>query len=152
MTAKRKAQLVQYADKILSMLNLVERMRYEACSGQDFSVRSGMAVNIWRTAQAIENAVVLENKLPDIRGLLEEINDISAECYGNTGAQYGVHSYMRNAIAMWKICRFIRTKITPEIHLLLDMIAVDGYTWEYTSECYPTEEMTGENGGRKECS
>ena len=141
MASDRKSQIVLYADYIISTLNRVEQMRYEACCGLTFHPWHEKAVNLWRTAQAIEDAVIRENNLPDIRGLLEEINGISEECYGNTGADYGVHSYMRNAKALYDICVLLRKSLSPLLNELLDMASADGYSWEYSAECCPNREM-----------
>ena len=141
MSAKRRSQEIQYADRILGALNHVESLRLNACSGHDFGPSSEKAVNIWRMAQAMEEAIIRENKLPDIDAILEKICDKAEEYEGCIGNGYCTHSYIRSALALWEICMLLRRSITPTLRLLLDLVSADGYTWEYTPDCCPTKAM-----------
>ena len=141
MSAKRRSQEIQYADRILGALNHVESLRLNACSGHDFGPSSEKAANIWRMAQAMEEAIIRENKLPDIDALLEKIFCKAETFTGEIGNGYRAHSYIKSAFALWEICFLLRRSMTPMLRLLLDLVSADGHFWEYTPDCCPTKAM-----------
>ena len=137
MRAKQRSQMIRYADRILGALNRVELLRECACSGQDFSPNSEKAVNLWRTAQAMEEAIIRENGLPDIDALLEKIF-IAAETFtGMVGGDVKVHSYIKSAVSLFNVYEMLQDVMNPQLYTLLDIISADGHQMDY----YPTRAM-----------
>ena len=136
MRSKQRSQMIQYADRILGALNLVEILRENACSGHDFGPESEKAVNLWRTAQAMEEAIIRENGLPNLQAILYKIMDAAESGMGFTGGPI-VPSYMKSAFAIWEVEDIIRQAITPKLRILIDIIRADGFDLRY----YPVDQM-----------
>jgi len=137
MRSKQRSQMIQYADRILGALNLVEILRENACSGHDFGPESEKAVNLWRTAQAMEEAIIRENGLPDIDALLEKIFTEAGTFTGMVGGEVRVHSYIKSAVSLFNVYEMLQDPMTPQLYTLLDIIHADGHQMDY----YPTRAM-----------
>ena len=138
MNAKRRSAEIQYADRILGVLNRVELLRQSACT--DFS-STEKAARIWRTAEAIEEAIIRENALPDVDAILHEIMDLADAGSGSTGGDVLVRSYVQSARALAQILLYLRDAVSPRLKLLLDLIWADGHTVSYGWDCHPTRQM-----------
>ena len=137
MRSKQRSQMIQYADRILGALNLVEILRENACSGHDFGPESEKAVNLWRTAQAMEETIIRENGLPDIDALLEKIFTEAGTYEGMVGGEVRVHSYIKSAVSLFNVYEMLQDAMTPQLYTLLDIIRADGHQMDY----YPTRAM-----------
>lgn len=143
MTAKQRSQEVKFIDCVLSVLNKVEQLRVRAC--EDFYVYGDKAREVWQTADAMEDALIEECKLPDLDGIITKVVDAAESGMGFTGGPI-VKSYMKMAFAVWKIDNFLRQALTPKLRLMLDMIRADGYDGEYC----PADQMVYHSSAESE--
>ena len=137
--SKKRDNDTRHAERILSALNNVERIRKDACG--EFHRYGETAHNLWQMAQGMEESIIRENNLPNIDEILMQIFNRAEECFGNIGNGYCTNSYMRSAYALWEICVIVKRSVTPMLDVLLDLISADGYKWEYLPECCPTKAM-----------
>jgi hypothetical protein len=128
MRARQRSQAIQFADRILGILNRVELMRKSAC--WDFYPYGKKAASLWRTAKGMEEVLIRENGLPDLDAILVEIEGVAETGFGVKGGTE-FHSYMKSAIALWEIDLIVRRAITPQLRILLEIIAADGFDVDY---------------------
>ncbi len=141
MNRKKSSVEIQYADRILSELNRVESLRYNACSGVDFSIQSEEAARLWHTAEAMEDVIIRENSLPDLDQILSKIMTWADTCTGMVGGDFPIHSYVASAKALWSIMMFVDMNVNRRMKKLLELIWIDGYTVTYDAWHYPSRKM-----------
>ena len=131
MSAKQRSQAVQYANRILPVLNRVEMLRESAC--EDFNPYGRQAANLWRTAQEMEEILIRDNGLPNLDGVLESIMRTAEAYMGQTGGDVAAPSYMKSAKALFEVIDYVkRLMASKPLMQLLDMIYADGYEGRYS--------------------